>query len=258
VSWLERTDLDPSVTQPIHGAILTVLALDAVWGETSLEVAYNSTEALLRSQLDGGAYVELLEQLGLLWERMASRAHSAWLADILELLELYPGPREPLVGFAATAVGRVLASIDRLDSAVASALVQSCSAIGADELADAIRTRAESEAPDDDREPEDSLEGRLVGIYTLTPQVAVRARDAIKRRFPGVRVEIDSSKVSTPGLEHLAAAADYLIVSIRSAKHAATDAIERHRPSELPTLIPRGRGSSRMVEALVDAVASTA
>ena len=257
VSWLERKELNPSITHPIHGAILTVLALDAVWGETSLEVAYNSTEALLRSDLDTGAYVELLEQLGLLWERMASRAHTAWLADILELLELYPGPQEPLVGFAATSVGRVLASIDRLDSAVAGGLSQSCSAIGAHELAEAIRTRTETDTPDE-QEPADSLEGRLVGIYTLTPQVGVRARDAIKRRFPGVQVEIDSSKVSTPGLEHLAAAADYLIVSIRSAKHAATDAIERHRPYELPTLIPRGRGSSRMVEALVDAVAASA
>ena len=87
-----------------------------------------------------------------------------------------------------------------------------------------------------------------------TPQVAVRAEQAIETRFPGLRVEIDSSYVSTPASEHLATTADYLIVSIRSAERAATDAIDRCPPRDLPTIIPGGRGSSRMVEALVDAL----
>jgi hypothetical protein len=254
VGWLERQDVDASTARPAHAAILTVVALDDSWHDTSLEVAYNAVEALLRAGLDADAYTDMLDQLELLWDRMASRVHAAWLADLFELLELHPGPRDRQVGFVAGATGRILATAERLDEGIAVTLAASCEALGGEELAAAVRERISvAEAPSE--APPDVLRGRLVGIYTLTPQVAVRARDAIERRFPGVRVEVDSSLASSKSLDHLAAAADYLIVSLRSAKHAATDAIERHRPREKPTLIPRGRGSSRMLEALIAAVA---
>jgi hypothetical protein len=255
IGWLERQDVDPSTARPVHAAILTVVALDDSWHDTSLEVAYNAVEALLRAGVDADTYTDMLDQLELLWDRMASRAHAAWLADLFELLELYPGPRDRQVGFVAGAAGRILATVERLDEGIATTLAASCEALGGEALATAVRDRVSAaDAPSE--VPNDVLRGSLVGIYTLTPQVGVRARDAIERRFPGVRVEVDSSYASTRSLEHLAAAADYLIVSIRSAKHAATDAIERHRPREKPTLIPRGRGSSRMLEALLAAVAN--
>ena len=252
VGWLDRQDVEPAVSRPVHGAVLTVLALDEGWRETSLEVSYNAVDALLRAGLDTARYDEMLDQLALLWARMASRAHVAWLADVLELLELHPGPRARQIAFLTDAIRPVLAFVQRVDPAIAAALETSCAVLGGDELATALRARIST--ADREADDTDALRGQTVGIYTLTPQVGVRARDAIERRFPGVRVQVDSSFVSTPALEHLAATADYLIVSIRSAKHAATDAIERHRPRELPTLLPRGRGSSRMLEALVAAV----
>jgi hypothetical protein len=255
VGWLERQDVHSPVARPVHRAVLTVVALDDSWRETSLEVAYNVAEALLRGGLDPDGYVEMLDQLALLWERMTSRAHASWLADLLELLDLHPGPRESQVGFAAAVVGRALAFANRLDEAIVAGLATSCEGIGAHELAATLRGRVDA-GEVVQQVPPDALQGRLVGIYTLSPQVAMRARDAIARRFPGVQVEVDSSFASTSSLEHLAATADYLIVSLRSAKHAATDAIERHRPRELPTLIPRGRGSSRMVEALLAAISA--
>lgn len=254
VAWLERQDVDPAIARPVHRAVLTVLALDDSWREASLEVAYNVTDSLLRGGLDTDGYAEMLDQLSLLWERMASRAHASWLADLLELLELHPGPRQAQAGFVAAAVGRALGFASRLDEGIVSGLATSCAGLGVDALAGTLRARVES-GEVVHQVPPDVLQGRLVGIYTLTPQVAVRARDAIVRRFPGVNVQIDSSLASTSSLKSLAATADYLIVSIRSAKHAATDAIDRHRPREFPTLIPRGRGSSRMVEALLAAVA---
>ena len=250
VGWLERQNLDPALVRPIYVAVLTVLALDSAWGDAALEVAYNSAEAVLAGGVDADGYDELLEQLGLLWERMAARRHVTWLADLLELLELFPGPRGALIGFASAAVAPVRGALSRVSASTLEALRSSVSAIGASQLADAIPATPERPVTED----APSLDGRLVGIYTLTPQVGVRAKQAIERRFPGVRVEVDSSHVSTPALEHLAASADYLIVSIRSAKHAATDAIDRCRPRTLPTIIPGGRGSSRMVEALVSAL----
>lgn len=251
VGWLDRQELDPSVVRPIHVAVLTILALDSAWGDAALEVAYNSADAVLASGVDPDAYDELLQQLALLWDRMAARRHLPWLADLLELLESFPGPREPLIGFAAASLGPVHGVLGRANTSTLDALRDSLSGIGASDLAAALPSAPET--PEAAGMP--SLDGQLVGIYTLTPQVAVRAKQAIERLFPGVRVEVDSSHVSTPALEHLASAADYLIVSIRSAKHAATDAIERCRPRDRPTVIPGGRGSARMIEALVAVVA---
>ena len=250
IGWVDRQQFDGTIARPIHGAILTVLALDTAWGDAALEVAYNSSEALLTAGLDAAGYDELLEQLALIWDRMAARRHVVWLADILELLELFPGPREPLIRFAAAAVGPVQGAMARVSRVTLAGLRASLAGIGADELVSAVLEPEDT--PDDAAGPD--LAGRTVGIYTLTPQVGVRAKQAIETRFPGVRVEVDSSYVSTPALEHLASTADFLIVSIRSAKHAATDAIDRCRPRHLPTIIPGGRGSSRMVEALVEAV----
>ncbi len=47
---------------------------------------------------------------------------------------------------------------------------------------------------------------------------------------------------------------NHFVPSEPSTRDAATDAIARRRPRHLPTLIPRGRGSSRMLEALVACV----
>jgi hypothetical protein len=254
VGWLDRNDLGPGAARPVHEAILTAIALDTARSASSLEVAYNAAEALLVAGLTEAGYADLLDQLALTWERMASRAHAAWLCDLLELLVLHPGPRDRLLGFVAAAVAPLLALARQLDQDVLDTLASVVDELGAATLAEQLRG-AEVTADHVDLD-HDVLRGRLVGIYTLTPQVGLRARDAVRRRFPSARVEVDSSYVSTPALEHLAVAADYLIVSIRSAKHAATDAIDRNRPREKPTLIPRGRGSSRMVEALVEALAA--
>jgi hypothetical protein len=256
VGWLERQEVDAAVARPVQGAVLTVLALDDAWRETSLEVAYNVLDALVRAGLDPSGYDEVLDQLGLLWGRMASRAHVAWLADVLELLEMHPGPRAQQLGFVVAAIARVMPFVGRIDPVITAALATSCNALGAADQAAALRSQTTDPEAEEGADAE-VLRDRLVGIYTLTPQVGRRAREAIERRFPGVRVQVDSSHVSTASLEQLAASADYLIVSIRSAKHAATDAIERHRPREMPTLIPRGRGSSRMLEALITAVPDT-
>jgi hypothetical protein len=252
VGWLERQDLDPRVARPMHDAILTAVAFATDRGAGSLETAYNATESLIRAGVDEAGYQDVLDKLDAIWRRMEAGANVPWLSDILELLSFQPGPRAQLLSFCAAVLASVLVLVRQLDSDLLLTLAATIESFGAEELATELRTAA-AQAVQTQVDP-DVLAGRLIGIYTLTPQVAIRAREGIERRFPGVRVQIDSSYDSSSSLEHLAATADYMIVSIRSAKHAATEAIERYRPRQLPTLIPRGRGSSRMVEALVEAV----
>jgi hypothetical protein len=255
VGWLERQDLDVRLARPMHEAILTAVAFATDRSASSLETAYNATEALIRAGVDEAGYQDILDRLDELWKRMSARANVAWLFDILELLSFNPGPREQLMSFSVATLAPVLTFARQLDGDILNTAAATVASFGAEDLAAQLTGAATEAVPP---EIDDTiLTDRLVGIYTLTPQVAIRAREGIQRRFPGVRVQIDSSLDSTRSLERLAATADYLIVSIRSAKHAATEAIDRCRPRDLPTLIPRGRGSSRMVEALVAAVATS-
>ena len=86
----------------------------------------------------------------------------------------------------------------------------------------------------------------LVAIYTLTESVGKRAAELLKSLYPGIRVELVHDHVSTPRLEELARNANVFVVVWRSAKHAATQAIEQLRPA-LPTLYPPGSGCASLL-----------
>lgn len=254
VSWMGRNDLDPAAERALGAAIMTVLALSDDSGEAGLEVGYTILESQLRVGLTDDEYGELMDQLTLLWERRGSRATAGWLADVYEQLDLHPGPAEPAVAFVSATLQRVAERASRIDEVVLEGLRIGATALAGAELAErTLPDRPEEETTAQD-EVGRSLVGKTIAIYTLDPQVATRARDAILRRFPRVHVELDASLVSTPTLVNLARTADYFILAVRSAKHAATDAIGANRPPDLPLIWPRGRGSTRMVQALVEAV----
>ena len=97
--------------------------------------------------------------------------------------------------------------------------------------------------------------GAIVGIYSLSPQVAARARQRLLAQHPELEVVHREDKVASEGLLSMARSADLLVVAIGSAKHSATDAINAHRPGSLPTLRHAFTGSTRIVEAVEDAIA---
>jgi hypothetical protein len=100
-----------------------------------------------------------------------------------------------------------------------------------------------------------SLEGKLLALYTLTESAGQQARVALAEAFPGVRVELSGEHVCTPRLRALARDADLFVIATASAKHAATDCIQRHRPTRLPVAYATGRGATsilRAVEEFVD------
>jgi hypothetical protein len=96
----------------------------------------------------------------------------------------------------------------------------------------------------------DLLAGMTVGIYTLARGVGERVARLLKDSHPGVQVRVNSDKVGTDRLKHLAVGSDVMLVAVRCAKHAATNFINLHRPKDLPTLQARGKGSSSLIAAL--------
>lgn len=94
-----------------------------------------------------------------------------------------------------------------------------------------------------------ALRGRKVGVYTLTPGVGHLFQSMLEKRVPEVRVEHNADHVETGQLAALAKSSDVFIMVTSSAKHMATECIEKHR-GNLPLLKPAGKGVSSMWRAL--------
>ena len=82
--------------------------------------------------------------------------------------------------------------------------------------------------------------GRVVGIYSLSPQTAARARDRLTRRYPGIEVVHRDDKAASDGLLNMVRAADLLIVAIGS-RQARRDRRNRRSQAE-----PSADGASRV------------
>ena len=152
-----------------------------------------------------------------------------------------------MIAQAAPHLGRVdVASIEQLAVAATSA--------GLPESAVAVPEGAvPSRVPD---EVARRFSGATIGCYTLSPQVGVRVKAELERLLPGAEVVVNGDTESTDGLINLARVAEYFIVMIRSAKHAATDAIDKHRSSSLPTVKIGCRGSSGVVSRFLESIAT--
>lgn len=95
-----------------------------------------------------------------------------------------------------------------------------------------------------------ALDGTRIGIYTLTPSAGKRAKQTLEAEFPGVSVEVRGDTHASQALEALARASEIFVIVWRSATHAATEAIEAHRPKDRPILRPQGTGASGIVRAV--------
>jgi hypothetical protein len=101
------------------------------------------------------------------------------------------------------------------------------------------------------------LEGKMVALYTLTESAGRQASEALAEAFPSVRIELTSDHVCTPRLKALAHEADLFVVATASAKHAATDCIQRHRAANLRTAYAAGRGATSTLRAVKVSIIGT-
>jgi hypothetical protein len=143
-------------------------------------------------------------------------------------------------------------AIVNADDLMADQLVEAASAIGIEK--DVIPRAGVEVSSQSHEELVKHLNGSRIGLYTLSPQVGARVKRKLEGTFPGLSVIVNSDTKSTPKLQSLAQSADRMIVMLRSATHAATDAIATSRPSDAPTLRVGCRGSSGVVSAFLDSV----
>lgn len=188
-----------------------------------------------------------------LWNLWGSASAFDWLLDAIDLLAEHDtaerqGAAELLV-IGADWARRHASRLRLYQWGRLRALAQEA---GIDEIAGAIQTEHDERASQDDRlaTARSMLDGQVIGIYTLTERAGRQAAALIEEEFPGTRVEVRSDLVATPALEQLARGADVFVFAWRSAKHAATEAIEQARPAGMPLLRAAGKGASSLVRAV--------
>lgn len=243
--WVHNHDVSTAAATTLYRGVLESLALSEGWESGVLDVVADVLERLLEAGLAKADYGEVLETISLVWGRMVSRSHAAWLIDVLEMLERHPGDRSQLTAMAAEALQRLRALGD-LPPIVLDAARTTATALGLAQVLPALPEGAGAGVLD-----AATFDGTKVGLYSLTPQVLTRAKQLLERSMPGLEVVTNGDHVATPALTQMARTVDILVVAIGSAKHAATDAINAARPPDQATLRDAFKGSTRMVQAVL-------
>jgi hypothetical protein len=105
---------------------------------------------------------------------------------------------------------------------------------------------------DEVRENRADLNGKLLGIYTLTEGAGRRAQKMLMSYFPGLEIRLNHDKTATDALSTLVDSADYFVFSSRSAAHQAFYPISKKRKD---LIYPQGKGTSSIVREFLNHVA---
>lgn len=192
-------------------------------------------------------YAEVLAQAVAVWRRIASPLAVGWAASILEAATDSPCPDPEtrtriaveLVEDARRYFGR-LGLRDRVE--VESLAVEF-----------GLPSRP-VEAQEGERDLWSTLNGKMIGIYSLLPRVAVHLQYRLAQLCTVGELVANQDTVATPALRRLAGRADYLIVDTWHAAHQATEAIDEVRP-RARQILPRQRGLTGFLRALEEVLA---
>jgi hypothetical protein len=232
---------------------LEQLAMGSRGGEDDLTAFHELAQAVLSVGTRSAEYERLVEAAELLSGDAASYRSVGWALDLLDLMVVYPCPLpEVRLRFLAQVTALFRRYWLRLDESQWDMLRTLCDELGHRDafvaLAAATEVPARAEATPGD--VFGALRGRSVAVYTLTERAGKRVREILEQRAPGVSVHLSHERVGSDSLRELARNADVFIVATASAKHAATGFIDAHRPRDLPTLRPAGKGTASMLRAL--------
>ena len=248
VQWLQSDQECPDsylriLYHSIYNRIL--LHLTVRWSKDIATVARELLEALLELGADREDYDQLLDDIGDVLPTEPGRTDAEIFLELAETIADYgsPNPESRLRLWVRIFEG--LRSIGTRLSEHEVALANDIGQVfGFDEAVPTAQETAPATVATSD------LAGKMVAVYTLTESVSRRTDRILQRLYPGIRVELTSDKVGSRRLEELAQRADIFVVCWRSATHAATEFIKRHRPTDAATIYPPGKGSSSILREL--------
>lgn len=242
--------------RPIWDALLQRMALEQGFSVGDWGVTESLAMAILQANCSDSAAVNTMEALNLIWETHGGLQNIVWSLDILDQLVVLP---KAITEQRDVFFYRVYATFKqyqrRVDENLAGCFRLLCEDLGKlAEFNEIFPTFGQ--APTDGAISETDLlkqkiQGKVIGIYTLNESSGLRAQRFLQNLLPDLDVRVSNDHVGTDHLRNIARQSDYLIVTAKSAKHAATDFIKAERPTEKsPLIYSSGKGSSSIMDAL--------
>lgn len=237
----------------LYLGLLEFVVYTAKGGAGTLGRILDLAEGILRTGTSTAEYQGLLGSCADVWEGNASPAHLVWALDALDLFATYPCP-DPDGRFSllVAVVGQLARFHRRIEPEQWRFLQALCDEFGGHDLLDGVAPRVDGAAVVPAEDPLTALKGLSVAIYTLTEDAGRRVKGLLEQRCAGATVRLCADHVGSDRLRDLARNADIFVMVCASAKHAATNFIEAHRPKGLPLLRLNGKGSASIIRALVE------
>lgn len=252
VRWLTRDPAFPRATmQPLYDTLLTLFALFQRRDAEVYDSARVMVGALLELGLDDAEYRAIIEVAEELVGESPGLGGVFRVLDTVEEFLLHPAPNQTArTTFLQTLLSRIAPLYPRM-----SAIERHAVSLLAGELDWTLPPLPDAAPPDTSTTSlADALEGKRIAIYSLTEDASREAAVALRDLAPGVTVECNADHGGTEALRALADGADIFVMVWRSAKHAATDFIRKHR-GKRPLSFAAGRGMSSILRAVEQHVA---
>jgi hypothetical protein len=239
-------------TKPIAAVLFVLIAMDDVLSRTDLDLLAQLQSQLLAMGLSSEDYLSLVGDLADVQGRIGSYAYLPWSLDVCEALAIVPSPseagRDARLRFFLQVLSQTQSFAHRLgrQDLLPIEFLAKDYGVKIDTIAwlkPAQESSTAAQLP--------SLNGKTIGIYTLSEAAGTRAKAALEQMFPGCKVAVNSDLVCTPQLASLAKAADMFIFAWKSSSHQAfycvKDALVK---GELIWAL--GKGAASILRAVLD------
>lgn len=245
VRWFKADPEFPRLLmKPIYVAALTVFTIFDEKSAATRDAMLDTLDALLALGPDAREYGEHLQDASKFVEGEAGASTIYWHLELAERLTWHPAPDgEARLRLLSDILASLRPVTGLLTAGQRIAYRRVASLTGWPSLPEPV----EGEAADG---TSTALNGKVVAIYTLTESAGKQARDALKELLPGATLKVNADHVCTESLKSLAQGVDLFVIATGSAKHAATDCIQRHRSSAVRVAYARGKGYSSIIRAV--------
>jgi hypothetical protein len=242
---------------PIYTALLDNLALGIIsmgGGESHLTLFNEFITLLLTIGVDAEQYGDLVDYGLEFWREYQSPSTIDWGLDLVNILVLYPCPdrdrRSQLLFKIAETFRTFFSRIDDAQWSVFNALARD---LKLETSFSDLMTEAESTREESTPRAEDifsNLQHQSILLYTLTEPAAQRVKSFLEGVCEGVTVHLSHDKGGNDRLRQWVKNDDLVIIVTTSAKHAATEFIENHRPHQRPLLLLNSKGSAGILRGI--------
>ncbi len=249
VRWLKRDSERPRAEyREVYVAVLACLVSIEKPSPDDLTVIADMMGAVMETGAQRPD--ELLADVTELFTKVLSPFHMDWALKIVDLLLEHcgnPTVLGSLLHALETCFRSFPAKIDLTQRVIAERLAQQ---LGDNQWSQRLGTAfTDAEQGQAEANPWENLRGSVL-IYTLTTGAGERAKEIICRLAKGAKVTVSNDKVLTPHLKDAATHATYVVLTARSASHAATVGLASACGGTDRFVYATGKGCASIVTAL--------